>query len=330
MPKKSSNELTSPLIKQQQAKIVAFAKKNENLSFEIIQDRKQASMLRSPGLARDLQLCKGEIETYLRKVRMEELMIKETQQSIRALHMRQQAQRRARGGENVTRYNNQLLGKQAHILQQRLDVTMVKYNKILGVNMKLRKQIDAIVHHRDVFDKIFTRIGAETSLISDETARLNVQIEDVEKERDLVAEDMDKQTEQAALETKEFEEKLAADHEARKIERRRAAKELAKLRKEPKIPDPNRKPDISRSPSMSPRTRSGDLAENLEDGDEPIQVGQLSHEEEAGLLTQSTIAKWNTVTKKKVITTSKQHLFEIQKFFDQVEQYILSRLWLRF
>ena len=56
-----------------------------------------------------------------------------------------------------------------------------------------RAQVDNIVHHRDVFDKIFTRIGAETSLISDETSRLNEQIEAVEAERDKVAAEMNKQ-----------------------------------------------------------------------------------------------------------------------------------------
>lgn len=318
------------MLKLQQQKIAAFSKQNVNLDFELIQDRKQKAMLRSPALERALVTCKGEIETYLRKVRMEELLIKETQQSIKALSVRQQAQQRARGGEGITRYNNGLLGKQANILQQRLDVSMVKYNKILGENMKLREQIDGIVHHRDVFDKIFARIGAETSLISDETARLYDQIEETEAERNKIAEEMDKAAEKAAAETMEFERKLAEDHEARKLERRRVTSEKRKM-------DVTNTPDLP-SPAKDPRARlrqakrmdkeagsrrgspNHDAEDDDNDEEEPVQVGQLSHEEEASLLSQSTTAKWKTVTQKTVITDSKQQLWEIKKFFDQLEE----------
>ena len=216
----------SELLLEQRRRIEKMRAQNRQLDFELMQDRKMQAVLKEPLLNKDIKNYKAEIEKYLRRNRQEELLIKETSHAIRTISTRLQAQRRTRGGEHVTRYNNALLGKQANILQQRLDIGMVRYNKIIETNVKLREKIDRLVQQREVFDKIYSRIAAEVALVSDETERLEAQIELVEKERDDVAEDMNRQMEEATRVAAEFDAKLVQDEEARKLKHQQVVRSL--------------------------------------------------------------------------------------------------------
>jgi hypothetical protein len=91
------------LILQQRRRIESVRVQNEELDFELMQDRKMQVLLKEPLLNKDIKTFKSEIEMYLRKNRQEELLIKETTQSIRSISVRLQAQQRSQGGEQITR-----------------------------------------------------------------------------------------------------------------------------------------------------------------------------------------------------------------------------------
>ena len=87
----------SEILVNQKRKLEFVASHNRTLDFELLQDRKHNALLKNPALAKDLSHYKDQIEKYLRKNRLEELLIKETQQSIKVLSMREQSQKRAAG-----------------------------------------------------------------------------------------------------------------------------------------------------------------------------------------------------------------------------------------
>jgi len=183
----------------------------------------------------------------------------------------------------------------------------VKYNKILETNTKLREQIDRLIQQRETFDKIFSRIGAEVTLVSDETTRLNQQIALMEHERDAVAQEMDRMMEDAAQTAEEFDKKLSEDDEMRKLQRQQLAREKARL-----------EPISTAIAEPDDETKDG----GEEQASTP-KVGVMTPEEETSLLTSQTIGKWTTVAKKKVIEQNKLDLAEIQKFFEKVGRLVV-------
>lgn len=315
----------SELLLEQRRRIEHVRAQNRELDFELRQDRKQQAILKEPLLNSDIKNCKTEIESYLRKNRQEELFIKETAQTIRTISTRLQAQQRSRGGEHVTRYNNGLLSKQANILQSRLDVGMVKYNKIIETNVKLREQIDRMVQQREVFDKIYSRIAAEVTLISDETTRLTQQIELVEKERNEVAEDMDRQVAEAEKAAAEFDRKLVQDEEGRKLKEQRLRREKAKLKPDTTevVEDDDEEHPAADGGQEGPEGKSSkdsnaaSAAAKNKKKQQP-KVGGMTPAEEENLLTSHAVGKWTTVTNKTVINHARLDLSSIQQFFDQV------------
>ena len=305
----------SELLLEQRRRIEHVRAQNRELDFELRQDRKQQAILKEPLLNSDIKNCKTEIENYLRKNRQEELFIKETAQTIRSISTRLQAQQRSRGGEHVTRYNNGLLSKQANILQSRLDVGMVKYNKKIETNVKLREQIDRMVQQREVFDKIYSRIAAEVTLISDETTRLNQQIELVEKERNAVAEEMDRQVAEAEKAAAEFDRKVVQDGEGRKQKEQKLRREKAKL-----------KPDTTEVVEDDEHSSGGEDGPEGKDkaAAKKPKVGGMTPAEEENLITSHAVGKWTTVTNKTVINHARLDLSSIQQFFDQVHAHCVG------
>jgi chromosome segregation ATPase len=65
------------------------------------------------------------------------------------------------GGVNAAQVNNAAINKQVRVLENRLEKALVKFNKALAVNKRLRGQIDNLRRERLVFDNIYHKFERE-------------------------------------------------------------------------------------------------------------------------------------------------------------------------
>ena len=86
---------------------------------------------------------------------MERNRIKEIDAEISAMEEKALMQRQRMGGVNASTNNNNLIGKQIRILENRLDKALVKFNEALAHNKQLREEIDNLRRERVVFDNIY-------------------------------------------------------------------------------------------------------------------------------------------------------------------------------
>lgn len=70
-------------------------------------------------------------------------------------------QRAKLGGVNAAKQNNDAIDKQVRVLENRLDKALVKFNKALAVNKRLRVVIDNLRRERLVFDNVYHKFERE-------------------------------------------------------------------------------------------------------------------------------------------------------------------------
>ena len=62
------------------------------------------------------------------------------------------------GGTNAAAENQRNVEKQVRILENRLDQALVKFNKSLANNRKLREEIDNLRGERVAFDSVYKKL----------------------------------------------------------------------------------------------------------------------------------------------------------------------------
>lgn len=65
------------------------------------------------------------------------------------------------GGAHTSRQNNDAIDKQVRVLENRLDKALVKFNKALAVNKRLRDLIDNLRRERQMFDNVYHKYEKE-------------------------------------------------------------------------------------------------------------------------------------------------------------------------
>jgi len=96
----------------------------------------------------------GRIEEERQKIANLDAHIADTQAKILA-------QRKKMGGADASKENNDMIGKQVRVLENRLDKTLVKFNEALAANKQLRNKIDSMRQERVVFDGIYKKLERE-------------------------------------------------------------------------------------------------------------------------------------------------------------------------
>ena len=62
------------------------------------------------------------------------------------------------GGVNAAANNQRLVEKQVRLLESRLDQALVKFNKCVSKNKRLREEIDALREERVTYEKVYNKI----------------------------------------------------------------------------------------------------------------------------------------------------------------------------
>lgn len=78
---------------------------------------------------------------------------REYDRNIEAFRDRIKSQKKTLGGVNAGSENQNALGKQIKILENRLDKANQKFNEAIATNKSLRQNIDSLRRERVIFDK---------------------------------------------------------------------------------------------------------------------------------------------------------------------------------
>lgn len=192
---------------KQQDSITSLKKENEKL--------KQDLAATSGGAGYDFQEqdrlanLQSEIEMLERKVQYErmrknDILKKNASARLEILHAR-----KGMGGVNVTAENTQAVDKQVHVLENRLDQALVKFNEALAYNKSLREQIDNLREERKVFQRIYKKLESELhekkKAMAEKIERANQDYE----ERDTLLQQLEALRQAAKEDQKKYEDNFA-------------------------------------------------------------------------------------------------------------------------
>ena len=141
--RKSYTEDSRHVLSLQQQKLEKLRTENESIRADISTLQSRNSQQPLTKLEQE-QLAKLYEESSVYKSRTEQMktLAASTQEKIFTMRKQIWEHRRSTGGVNAEAENQQLIDKQRRMLENRLDQALVKFNKSLANNRKLRKHID--------------------------------------------------------------------------------------------------------------------------------------------------------------------------------------------
>ncbi|KAI9017712.1 hypothetical protein BC832DRAFT_44214 [Gaertneriomyces semiglobifer] len=160
--RKAYSEESRLLIAKQRASIEKLKHENQYLLEELnlLEQRSQERYKKGMKSKRAESIAE-EGESYNRKIRYLMTEVAELDNALAALDKEIEQQRSDLGGVNAASENSAAIQKQIRILENRLDKALVKFNKSLAVNKKLRGTIDNLRRERAVFDNIYRKFERE-------------------------------------------------------------------------------------------------------------------------------------------------------------------------
>ncbi len=132
---------------------------NENLKTDLatLQARTTLKPLNS---FEQSQLDKVSLETerYKQLIDVEKSKQATMERQISMLREKIWSQRRKMGGSNAASENQRSVEKQVKMLENKLDQAVVKFNKSLSTNRKLREEIDNLRGERVAFEGVYKKL----------------------------------------------------------------------------------------------------------------------------------------------------------------------------
>lgn len=99
-----------------------------------------------------------ELDRYSSLVEAEKAKASAMEKEISTLRDEIWKRRRKMGGVNAAANNQRLVEKQVRLLESKLDQALVKFNKCVSRNKKLREEIDGLRGERVTFEKVYKKI----------------------------------------------------------------------------------------------------------------------------------------------------------------------------
>lgn len=109
------------------------------------------------------------MDNYSTQIEIERNRVVLIEEQIESLRDKIWGHRRSMGGVNAARENQRLVEKQVRILENRLDQALVKYNKSVAQNKKIRGEIDDLRGERLAFENVYKKlekVGNKISVVS--------------------------------------------------------------------------------------------------------------------------------------------------------------------
>eukprot|EP00949_MAST-11_sp_MAST-11-sp1_P003478 g3478.t1 len=148
-------------------------------------------------------------DMFTRKIELEKRTIDDLKHKLEVLHQKTLSQKQRMGGANAAQETQATVNKRLHVLDNRLDNAMVKYNEALANNKSLREKINAARRQRMVYDNIYTKLEAELSEKKREMAKIIAESNVAYENRDKLQKQMQELKVLVEKEQKSFEEAWA-------------------------------------------------------------------------------------------------------------------------
>ena len=214
--KKRQRLLDNDRLRYQQAAQTQINKQGENIgSLKKENEKLKQELAATTGGAYDfaqqdrLANLQSEIDQLESKVQVEKMRKNDMAKKLSVSRMDMMKSRRGMGGVNITNENTQAVEKQVHVLENRLDQALVKFNEALSYNKDLREQIDNLREERKVFQRIYKKLEAELhekkKAMADKIERANQDYE----ERDTLLQQLEALRAAAKDDQKKYEENFA-------------------------------------------------------------------------------------------------------------------------
>eukprot|EP00842_Homolaphlyctis_polyrhiza_P002654 jgi/Hompol1/338/HPOL_001131-RA len=160
--RKAYSEESRILIGKQRSTIEKLKKDNEHLQDELRLLEQRNEDRRKNGIqSKKAESMAEQAELLQRKIKQILSQVVELDQETSKMDAEIDVQRSKLGGVNAARQNNDAIDKQVRVLENRLDKALVKFNKALAINKRLRAIIDNLRRERLVFDNIYHKFERE-------------------------------------------------------------------------------------------------------------------------------------------------------------------------
>ncbi|KAL3765624.1 hypothetical protein ACHAW5_008281 [Stephanodiscus triporus] len=147
------------VLRRQQATLDKLRAENETLKADVarIQTRHMTRPINSFEQSQ-LDRLYQELDRYSGLVESEKAKAVATEKEISALRDEIWKRRQQMGGVNAAANNQRIVEKQVRLLESQLDQALVKFNKCVSRNKRLREEIDGLRGERVTFEKVYRKV----------------------------------------------------------------------------------------------------------------------------------------------------------------------------
>ncbi|KAJ3302847.1 Coiled-coil domain-containing protein 63 [Kappamyces sp. JEL0829] len=160
--RKAYSEESRILIGKQRVSIEKLRVDNDHLQDELrLLEQRNEDKRRNGIQSKKAENLGEQAETLQKKIRQIQQEIVDLDKETSRLAHEIDIHRAKLGGVNAAQQNNAAIDKQIRVLENRLEKALVKFNKALAVNKRLRGLIDNLRRERLVFDNIYHKFERE-------------------------------------------------------------------------------------------------------------------------------------------------------------------------
>ena len=147
------------MLRRQQATLDKLRAENDKLKQDVsrLQTRNMTRPINSFERSQLDQLYQ-ELDRYTVSVETEKTKASTMEKEISELRDKIWKRQKQMGGVNAATINRRNVQKQVSLLESRLDQALVKFNKTVSRNKRLRGEIDSLRGERVTFEKIYKKI----------------------------------------------------------------------------------------------------------------------------------------------------------------------------
>eukprot|EP00428_Durinskia_dybowskii_P078286 CAMPEP_0170356416 /NCGR_PEP_ID=MMETSP0117_2-20130122/1162_1 /TAXON_ID=400756 /ORGANISM="Durinskia baltica, Strain CSIRO CS-38" /LENGTH=629 /DNA_ID=CAMNT_0010610515 /DNA_START=40 /DNA_END=1929 /DNA_ORIENTATION=- len=159
--RRAYSDESQALLRKQQSNIDKLRRDNEVLKNDIAVILRGSNRPMSNAQQEFLQALTDQGDKYATSIEFEKANIQTMEEQIHIMRSKTLQQRRAMGGVNASKENHSMIQKQIHILENRLDKSLIKFNEAISHNKSLRDKIDDLRRERVVFENIYRKMERE-------------------------------------------------------------------------------------------------------------------------------------------------------------------------
>ncbi|XP_061423878.1 outer dynein arm-docking complex subunit 1-like isoform X1 [Lethenteron reissneri] len=214
------NMESQDLIRRQMSEIFKLEKEKEDLMQSVRLSERKSMRMRDQECAENLRAMLELREALESDISQERRRLDELDVQVKQMERKMEAERRKSGGSSGTRTHVTRTHKYTHVLENRLDTALSKFNVQLTQNARLREDIESLRVEREHFENIYRKLlkelqdtHREMDIVMDTSTAAYDSRDEARTKVALLREKADKDGAQYATEMKELQRLL--DHERR-------------------------------------------------------------------------------------------------------------------